>query len=86
MKVRIGISFEKEIVDALDEQVRLSPDLLLDRSEIVNVVIKAFFRTALDHRAKTRELAIMSRNGQLNPAFVHIVHKDHEINVPVLTR
>jgi metal-responsive CopG/Arc/MetJ family transcriptional regulator len=65
MKVRIGISFEKEIVDALEEQVRSSPDLALDRSEIVNVVMKAFLNTPFDHRAKTRELVRLSRNGQL---------------------
>lgn len=86
MKVRIGVSFEKEIVDAIEKQVVSSPDLSLDRSEIVNAVMKAFFRTSLDHRAKTRELVIMSRNGQLKPDFVHIVHKDHEIVAPILSR
>ncbi len=53
VKSRIGISFEKDVVEALDEQVRLSPDLAPDRSEVVNVVMKAFFKAGLDHRART---------------------------------
>ncbi len=44
MKVRIGISFDQEVIEALDEQVRLSPDLAMDRSEVVNVVVKAFLK------------------------------------------
>jgi len=65
MKARIGISFDQEVMDALEEQVRVSPDLALDRSEIVNVVMKAFFRAGLDHTARARELVIMNRNGRL---------------------
>lgn len=78
MKVRIGVSFEKETADALEEQVMSSTDLALDRSEIVNAVLKAFFKTPFDHRAKIRELVIMSRNGQLKPEFVHSMHKQDE--------
>jgi hypothetical protein len=74
MKARIGISFDQEVMDALEEQVRVSPDLALDRSEIVNVVMKAFFRAGLDHTARARELVIMNRNGRLKLEFVHNVH------------
>ena len=43
-------------MDALDEQVGLSPDLALDRSEIVNVIVKAFKAGLdLDHRARDNE-------------------------------
>ncbi|MCS4539048.1 MAG: hypothetical protein HYY67_09345 [Thaumarchaeota archaeon] len=73
-KVRVGISFEPETVDALDEQVKSSPDLSPDRSEIANAIIKAFFRAGLDHQSKTRELLILARNGRLNRESVHNVH------------
>ena len=74
MKVRIGISFDQEVTDALEEQVRVSPDLALNRSEIVNVVMKAFFKSGLDHRARARELVMMNRNGHLELESVHDVH------------
>lgn len=84
MKVRIGVSFDQEVMDALDEQVRLSPDLALDRSEIVNVVVKAFFRAGLDHRARARELVIMNRNGHLKLESVHAVHKSEVQTTPTI--
>ena len=64
-KSRIGISFDKDVVSALDEQVRLSPDLAADRSEIANVVVKDFFSRPFDHRAKTRELVTSNREGDI---------------------
>lgn len=78
-KVRVGISFDPEIVNALDEQLTLSPDLSPDRSEIVNVLVKAFFRSAMDHRVKTRELLILNRNGHLKLESVHSVHNQTNI-------
>ena len=83
MKVRIGISFDQEVTDALEEQVMTSPDLALDRSEIVNVVMKAFFKSGLDHRNRTRELVIMNRSGRLKLQSVHDVHNP-EVEEPVL--
>ena len=82
MKVRIGISFDQGVIDALEEQVSASPDLALDRSEIVNVVLKAFFRAGLDRRAKTRELVIINRNGHLKLESVHAVHSQ-EVAEPI---
>ena len=64
-KSRIGISFDKVVVSAVDEQVRLSVDLAPDRSEIVNVVVKDFFNQPLDHTAKTRELLTSNRKGDI---------------------
>lgn len=86
MKLRIGVSLDKEVGDALDEQVRSSPDLLPDRSEIVNAVLKAFFRSSLDHRARARGLIIMSRNGQLDMKAVHSVHNEGEKPIPMMAR
>lgn len=84
MKVRIGISFDQEVIDALDEQVRSSPDLALDRSEIVNVVVKAFLKAGLDHGARTRELVIMNRNGHLKLESVHSVHNSEVQVIPTI--
>ena len=84
MKVRIGISLDREVVDALEEQVRLSPDLSPDRSEIVNAVMKAFFRASVDHRVRTRELIILNRNGHLKLEGVHDVHSKEEQPIPMI--
>ena len=86
MKARIGISFDQEVMNAVDEQVGLSPDLALDRSEIVNVVVKAFFKAGLDHRARARELVIMNRNGHLKLESVHAVHNQEVQPLPAITR
>jgi len=74
------------VMDALDEQVGLSPDLALDRSEIVNVIVKAFFKAGLDHRARARELVIMNRNGHLQLESVHDVHNPEVQSLPAITR
>ena len=79
MKARIGVSFDREVMDALEEQVGASPDLALDRSEIVNVVMKAFFRAAPNRHAKIRELVIMNRNGGLKLESVHDVHSQEAV-------
>ncbi len=70
-KVRIGISFDEEVASALDEQVGLSLDLAMDRSEVVNTILKGFFRAGIDHKVKTRELIILNRNGHLGMNQVH---------------
>ncbi len=84
MKVRIGISFDPEVMDALDDQVRSSSDLALDRSEIVNAVVKAFFKAGLDHRGRARELVIMNRNRHLELDSVHAVHDSEVQAVPTI--
>ncbi len=63
-----------------------SPDLSPDRSEIVNAVLKAFFRSPLDHRARARELIIMNRKGQLDMISVHDVHNEGEKPIPAVLR
>ena len=78
-KARIGISFDEEVVSAVDEQVGLSPDLAMDRSEVVNTILKGFFRAGIDHTVKTRELIILSRNGRLEMKDVHTVHTEAAI-------
>ncbi len=75
-KVRIGVSFDEEVARALDEQVGLSPDLAMDRSEVVNTILKGFFRAGIDHKVKTRELIILNRNGHLEMNHVHAVHTE----------
>jgi len=65
-KVRVGISFDRDVVEAVDKQVAASPDLSIDRSEIVNAVTRSFFEKEDGHdvrdlKSTTRELLIRER-------------------------
>jgi hypothetical protein len=69
-KVRVGISFDREVMGALDDQVNASLDLSSDRSEIVNAVMKSFLGREAHHddddddddvASKVRELLITER-------------------------
>lgn len=41
-KVRIGVSFDRRLVDALDEHVQALKELGVDRSEAVNAILSGF--------------------------------------------
>ncbi len=61
-------------MDCLPRRARASR--FLDRSEVVNTILKAFFRAGIDHRVKRRELIILNRNGRLETNRVHNVHTE----------
>ncbi len=71
-KVRVGISFDHEVIEVLDQQVKASLDLSADRSEIVNAVMRFFLSKGKhenrDIAWKVRELLIGERirNGNGN--------------------
>ncbi len=65
-KVRVGISFDHEVVESLDNQVTASHDLSTDRSEIVNALAKSFLIDKVnlgdnDVTVETRKLLIRER-------------------------
>ena len=64
-KVRVGISFDHEVVEVLDEQVTASLDLSADRSEIVNAITKSFLseeeHANPDNFGRVRELLVRER-------------------------
>jgi hypothetical protein len=63
-KVRVGISFDSDVVEAVDVQVAASPNLSADRSEIVNALTKFFFDIVdgdHDINLRTRGLLIRER-------------------------
>lgn len=66
-KVRVGISFDHEVMEVLDQQVKASLDLSADRSEIVNAVIRVYFgKEEQEHNNRdiawrVRELLIRER-------------------------
>jgi len=53
--------------------------LALYRSEIVNVIVKAFFKAGLDHRARARELVILTGTGisSLNPCTTCTIQRSN---------
>ena len=64
-KIKIGIAVDKDVVEKLDEIARSSTYLDTSRSEIINVILRAFFRSDVNQTEKARELVIRYRKDLL---------------------
>lgn len=62
---KFGVAVSDELVDELDELVEECADLGASRSEIVEAILTAYFRSDVDHVARVRELIIRRRKGNL---------------------
>jgi len=62
---KFGVAVSDELVDELDELVDECADLGASRSEIVEAILTAYFRSDVDHAARVRELIIRRRKGTL---------------------
>jgi len=65
VKVKAGIALSREILQKLDEVVASSAYLQLNRSELVETILAAFFKGQKTPIEKARELVIMRRKGLL---------------------
>lgn len=65
MKAKVGISLDQELLDALDRQAESLADLALNRSEIVNSIVKEFFRCGNGSKTKARKLVTKDRSERL---------------------
>lgn len=63
VKVKAGIALSRDIVQRLDEVVESSGYLQLNRSELVETILAAFFKGQRTPIEKARELVIMRRKG-----------------------
>ena len=66
----MGISFDQEVVELLDNQVTTSLDLSADRSEIVNAMVKFFLNDEEEHAnrdtaGRVRELLVRERKSRM---------------------
>ena len=56
-----GVRMDKNLVERLDKIVKESEYLNTNRSEVIESILKAFFKSKFNHLEKSRELVIISR-------------------------
>lgn len=61
-KVKFGITIDENMLKKLDAIVRESEYLDVSRSEVVEALLAAYFKSDFDHIEKARELVIRRRN------------------------
>ena len=64
-KIKFGVSIDQKIVQKIDGMVQESSDLKATRSEMVEAILTAYFRSQIKHGEKARELIIARRKGVL---------------------
>ena len=62
---KFGVAVAEELVDELEGLVDESADLGASRSEIVEAIVTAYFRSDVDHATRVQELIIRRREGNL---------------------
>lgn len=65
VREKFGVAVAGELVDELDKLVEECADLGASRSEIVEAILTAYFRSDVDHAARVRELIIRRRKENL---------------------
>jgi metal-responsive CopG/Arc/MetJ family transcriptional regulator len=64
-KMKIGIAVDKDVLEKLDKIANASTYLDTSRSEIINVILRAFFKSNVNQTEKARELVIRYRKDLL---------------------
>lgn len=64
-KISFGVRIDSELVDKINEIVEESKYLNASRSEVVEAILAAFFRSDVKHEEKVRELIIIRRKKRL---------------------
>ena len=64
-KIKFGVSLDQKIVEKINGMVEGSSDLKATRSEMVEAILTAYFRSQIKHSEKARELIIARRKGLL---------------------
>lgn len=60
-RLKIGIAVDNDVLEKLDEIANVSTYLDTSRSEIINVILRAFFKSDVNQTEKARELVIRYR-------------------------
>ena len=63
--MKMGVAVDKDIAEKLDEIASTSTYLDTSRSEIINVILRAFFKSDMNQTEKARELVIRYRKDLL---------------------
>ncbi|KXA95343.1 transposase [candidate division MSBL1 archaeon SCGC-AAA259I07] len=64
-KISFGVNIDENLVKELDEVVESSEYLHASRSEVVEAILTAYFRSDVNHEKKARELIIRRRKNKL---------------------
>ncbi|KXB06689.1 transposase [candidate division MSBL1 archaeon SCGC-AAA382C18] len=64
-KISFGVNIDENLVKELDMIVDNSEYLQVSRSEVVEAILTAYFKSDIDHEKKARELIIRKRKGKL---------------------
>jgi metal-responsive CopG/Arc/MetJ family transcriptional regulator len=64
-KIKIGIAVDKDVLEKLDKIANASAYLDTSRSEIINVILRVFFKSNVNQTEKARELVIRYRKDLL---------------------
>ena len=64
-KIKFGVSLDQKTVDKINGIVEGSSDLRATRSETIEAILTAYFRSQIKHNEKARELIIARRKGLL---------------------
>ena len=64
-KTSFGIRIREDLVKELENIVEESEYLDVSRSEVVEAILIAYFRSDVDHGERVRELIIKKRKGKL---------------------
>lgn len=60
-KTKFGICIDPEIARKLDETIESLRDLKVNRSEVINAILAAYFKSDVDRMLKAREFVIRER-------------------------
>jgi metal-responsive CopG/Arc/MetJ family transcriptional regulator len=64
-KMKIGVAVDNDVLEKLDEIANASTYLDTSRLEIINVILRAFFKSDVNQTEKARELVIRYRKDLL---------------------
>ncbi|KXB00193.1 transposase [candidate division MSBL1 archaeon SCGC-AAA259M10] len=64
-KISFGVRISEDLVKELDKIVDESEYLDVSRSEVVEAILLAYFKSNVDHEKRARELIIRKRKGKL---------------------
>lgn len=64
-KINFGVRIDINLAEKLDKIVKDSEYLNISRSEVVEAILSAYFKSDIKHANKVRELVILKRRGKL---------------------
>ncbi len=65
MKAKIGVSIEEDLSKKLEDLAQKMGELKVSKSELVEAILTAYFKSPVDHKEKAKELVMLKRGGKL---------------------